>query len=614
MAAAAKGKGSRVLVWILLGLLVLGLAGFGVDSFGGSVRSIGRVGAREIGTTQYARALQQEIRAFEAQIGQPMGFAAAQALGIDRIVRQNLVTLAALDNEAQRIGLSVGDGAVQRELLAVPAFRGAGGTFDREAYRMVLQQNGYTEAAFEAEVRAELARTLLQGAVVGGVEASPVFADTLLGYIGERRAFRHVRLDRPAEPLPEPDDATLRAFYEANAAGYTRPEARRIAYAWLSPAMLADRIEVDEAALRAAYRSRIADYVQPERRLVERLAFRTEAEAAAAMARIAADEGAFADLVAERGLSLSDIDMGDVGLAELGAAGPAVFALEAPGVVGPLPSPLGPALYRMNGILAAQEVPFEEAREELRAELAQERARRQIVERTGAVLDLIAGGATLEDLAADLGMELGAVDYRADVTEGILAYAAFRAKAATLGTGAFPEVTELEDGSIAVLRLDGVVPAERLPFEEVVVRVIEDWAAAETALRLAADAAALVARVEAGAPDPFAGHAVELIDPVMRDAVLEGLPRAAIAAVFEMMPGEVRTVPGDGAVHVVVLDDILPVDPADPEAAEMRARIAAQAAQGLAQDLFQLFARALEREAGVVFDEAAINAVHAQFQ
>lgn len=52
-----KGKGAGMLVWGLMSLLILGLGGFGVTNFGGSVRAIGAVGGKEISTNDYARAL-----------------------------------------------------------------------------------------------------------------------------------------------------------------------------------------------------------------------------------------------------------------------------------------------------------------------------------------------------------------------------------------------------------------------------------------------------------------------------------------------------------------------------------------------------------------------------
>jgi len=611
---AAKGNTSRLLVWILLGMLVVGLAGFGVDSFGGSVRAIGRVGDRDISTRDYARALQQEIRAFEAQIGQSVPFQTAVTLGLDRVVRQNLVTVAALDNEARRIGMSVGDDTVRRELLQIEAFRGLDGSFDRDSYRFVLEQNGFGETEFEDQLRAESTRSLLQSAVVGGVAAPPAHVDALYGWAAERRSFRLLRLASPSEPVGEPDDAALQAHYEANLAAYTRPEGRRITYGWLSPASLIDSVEVDEAAVRALYDRRIGEFVQPERRLVERLVFASEAEAQAAMDRLAGDEGAFAAIVAERGLALSDVDMGDVSREELGAAGEAVFALAAPGVVGSLPSPLGPAIFRMNGILAAQETPFEEARDELRAELAMERARRQIAERMAEVQDLLAGGATVEDLARDLGMELGTIDWRDGDSDGIAAYTAFRTAATGLTEGGFPELVEFDDGGLAVLRLDALLAAEPQPFDAVVVQVIEDWAAAETAARLAAEAEALAGRLRAGEAAEALGPAGEAFAGMTRDGFVEGVPRAVLTTLFAMTPGEVKVQAQEAEVLVLVLDEVLPPDPADAEAEALRAAIRSQASEGIAQDLFQHFARALEGEAGIFFDDAAIAAVHTQFQ
>ncbi|NCM98254.1 MAG: peptidyl-prolyl cis-trans isomerase, partial [Rhodobacterales bacterium] len=105
--------------------------------------------------------------------------------------------------------------------------------------------------------------------------------------------------------------------------------------------------------------------------------------------------------VAGRGLTLADIDLGDVSQSDLGAAGEPVFALTGPGVVGPLQSDLGPALYRMNAILAAQETSFDQARDQLVVEFQLDAARRAIGDRAEAINDALAGGATLEDLARE---------------------------------------------------------------------------------------------------------------------------------------------------------------------------------------------------------------------
>jgi len=609
-----KRKGSTVLVWVLMAMLIAGLGGFGVTNFGGGTARIATVGDRPIDVTDYARALQQELQAFSAQIGQPVTMEQSRTLGLDSQVRQRLITAAALDNEAARIGLSVGDARVAQEIMANDAFKGVTGAFDRETYRFTLERNNLTEAAFETRVREDLSRSLLQGAVAGGFLAPAPMVSALQAWIGETRGFTLLRLteaDLPT-PLPDPTEADLRAFYDANPALFTAPEARRITYAALLPEMLSQTIQLDEAALRAAYDERIAEFVQPERRLVERLVFPTDAEAAAAKARLDAGE-TFEALVEERGLTLADIDLGEQSREDLGAAGDAVFALTEPGVVGPLPSDLGPALYRMNGILVAQTTAFEDAREALAAEQMADAARRAIADRIEDLDDLLAGGATLEDLAREAGLELGTLDYAPGVDAPIAGYEAFRTAAAAVQEGDFPELIELEDGGLVALRLDDIIPPALKPFDSVAEDVATGWRADALARALSARAIEVKAAVEGGASPGSFGIA-EVTLSMARNGFVEGAPDTLLPAIFEMTPGERRVIEGPDFAGLVQLDTIQPAPADTPDALATKAELASQLQQALAQDAFEMFSTALIAEAGITINDAAIAAVHAQVQ
>jgi peptidyl-prolyl cis-trans isomerase D len=128
--------------------------------------------------------------------------------------------------------------------------------------------------------------------------------------------------------------------------------------------------------------------------------FGTEEEAQAAFDAIAAGETDFDTLVEERDLTLADIDLGEVAVDDLPAeAAEVIFADTESEIIGPLPSRLGPALYRVNAVLEATETSFEEARADLREELADEAARREIAVMREEIDDLLASGATLEELA-----------------------------------------------------------------------------------------------------------------------------------------------------------------------------------------------------------------------
>ncbi len=611
-----KRKGASIVVWSLLGLLIVGLSGFGVSNFGGNITAIGKVGDREIDVNDYARGLQQELARLEEQFGQAVPFQTAQSFGVDRQVLQGLLTRTALDGEADRIGISAGDGRVAAKISADKAFFGTAGTFDPEAYSFVLDRNNLTKQKYETGLREDQGREILSGAIAGGFVAPASVTETIYAYIGERRGFTLLQLTEAdlTAPLPVPTEADLTAFHTANIAQFTKPEAKRITTVALLPeTVVATLPPADEAAVRALYDERIAEFVQPERRLVERLVFATDADATAAKARIDAGE-AFETLVTERGLALEDIDLGDVAIKDLGPAGDAVFALTEPGVVGPFLSDLGPALFRMNAILAAQETTFDTAKADLTEEYQMDTARKTIDARVEEIDDLLAGGATLEDLAKEPGMVLSQIDYVPGAADNgpVAAYAAVQAAAEKLAIGDFPEAIAVDDGGLVALRLDEIVPPTPIPFADAKADVEAAFRADALTKALAARAIEVKSAVEGGAR--LGSFGIVTVTPqIARDGTVAGATADLVAGLFTMAAGDVRVFEGPGFTGVAQLDTITPAAATGDGPSALRAAITAQVEQGIAQDAFTLFTDTLTTKAGITLDQSAINAVHANF-
>jgi len=612
----AKGTNSlsKTAVWILLGLLILGLGGFGATNLSGTIRTVGQVGDKHIDVQDYARNLQQEISAVGAETGSPLTFARAQAIGLDRAVLARLVRASALDHEADQLGLSVGDEVLRDEILNIPAFRGLDGNFDRDAYRFALEQSGSSEGQFEAQLRDEVARTLLQGAMMSGVRMPETYAQTIVSFIGETRDFTWVRLGISdlAEPLVEPTDEELRAHYDANIDDFQLPESKRITYAVLLPNMLLGSIDIDDDVLRAEYDSRIDQYNIPEKRLVERLVYLDEASAERAAAQLEVDGTTFEALVQERGLALSDVDLGDVSRLELDAAGEAVFSANVGDVVGPLQSSLGPALFRVNAVLPAQTTSFEDARNFIHEELSRDAARRQVAVLAEDYDNELAAGATLEDLAAETDMELGSIDWFAASGEGLGAYDAFRDAAQALTEDDFPEIVTLEDGGVVAMRLEETLPRRPLPFDEAKLSVQGNLEAERTEAQLTEQAEAVLPALEAG--ESFASQQLDSIveTDLDRSAFVQGTPPAFMTEVFEMAPGDVRLISGFGAIFVVRLDGITPI--ADNAEAQAEADgLSAEIGQILAAELFNIYGEDVVLRANPQINQQALDAVHVNF-
>lgn len=611
----AKGNSlTKTAVWILMGLLILGLGGFGAVNLSGNVRTVGVVGDKEISVDQYARELQQQIRSIESQTGETLPFQQAQAIGLDRAVLQRLVRLRALDNETDQMGLSIGDENLRERIIEIPSFQGINGGFDREGYRFALQQAGLSEAEFETSLREEAARTLLQGAITGGVVMPTAYAKTLVDYVGEKRDFTWAALTEAdlTAPVPAPTDADLEAYYAANPDLFMLPASKSITYIMMTPGDVLDEVEVSQEDLQQAYNDRSAEYIQPERRLVERLVFANQEAADQAAAALEVSGTTFEALVLERGLTLDDIDLGDVGREDLGTAGEAVFNADVGDILGPLPTDLGPALFRINGVLPSLNTTFEEALPALQQDLAGDRASRLVEVRARDLDDQLAGGATLEQLADESKMTLGTIEWTQDSEEGIAAYTGFREAAAALTAEDFPQIAQLDDGSVYAMRLDGTLPERPNPFEDARELVVADWTADQVRQALTAQAETLKTQLEDGADFEALGLRPVAQQELTRDAMITGTPQGFMTAVFEAAPGDIRVVEGDNSVAILRLDGVTEAAESEQNQ-QLLTQLTDQLNQQLGQDVFALYSDDVVRRAGPQVDQQAVNAVHVNF-
>lgn len=618
-----NNRRSGLFVWALMVAIMVGLAGFGIGvsgHFGGGT-DIATVGDEKVTADGYVRAMQQEMRSLQQQVGRSLPMAEARQYGVDGMVLGQLVNDAALDGEARRLGISTGDAAVREQILATPAFRGPSGQFDKTTYEAALDRAGLRPDQFEALLRAEASRNLLASAVPAAAQMPDTEAKTVLAFLGEKRGFDWIRLDasKLAAPIPAPTDADLQAFHDAHAADrYTRPETRQVSYAAVTPDALAATIEIPDADLRAAYDAAGARFQTPEKRAIDRLAFGTMDEAAAARSRLDKGETDFDALAAERGLKPGDTDQGTVTADQLPEpARDAVFAATGPGIVGPVETPLGPSLYRVNAILAARTTPFEEAKAALAHDLALDRAKKQISDDGPHIEDLVAGGATLEEIASETVMELGHVALTAGSTDGLASDPAFRAAADKAEVGEETDPIQLADGGLATLRVDSIDPPTVIPLDGIRDRVAADWTADQTASALQKLADGEVAEMKAG--KSFADVATRLdlpiqtAGPITRGETVQGTPPEIVADIFAAAPGAAVTRRDGETVVLAVLTTTTPLDLADAANAPILTQLQQQYDDQVRGDVLALYTGALRAAAGVTVNQSLVESTLSRF-
>ncbi len=613
-----KRKGASNTIGLgLIAVLIVGLGGLGISNFSGTLRSVGKVGKTDIDAQSYFAALSGQMNALRQQFGPTLTFQQAQSLGLTSGVLNQVVAAAAFDNETAEFGISVGDAQVADEIRSIDAFSGLSGGFDRDTYRALLAQNGLSEKDFEADLRRGQARSLFLSAIGGSDLMPDTFSEILVGFVGETRDFSWAELPETLllnTEFSEPTEAELTAWYDANVDQFIIPETRQISYAWITPDMILDSVDVDEEALRAAYEEQFDQFNLPERRLVERLPFVSESDAQAALDRITSGEITFADLVEERGLSLLDVDLGDLSADELGAASDMVFAADVGVVTGPAPSDLGSALYRVNGILDAQSTGFEDAKPALTDTLVLDRARRVIAAQAEDLDDLLAGGATLEEVADESDMQFGQIGFNDLSEDGIAGYPAFREVANEATIDDFAKIDELGDGGLFAIRLDEIVEPTPQPLDDVRQAVIDGWTADQRIAALQAEGENMVSSLGNG--DSFGTLALEeqVETGIERQSFTTDLPSDIRDAAFALEPGAAQVVTTENSVYVVRLGKIIAADLTDERNTQFLELYGQQASQSLQDDLINLLSADIQSRAGVNVDQNAIAAIEAGLQ
>lgn len=612
MATKKKSATSKLAVWVIVGLLMFGMIGFGAASFNGTQRSLGSVGDKTVSITSYSNALQSETSRFQEQLGRALTQQEIQTIGLDQQALNRVINTRALDQLVTNLGLSAGDERVRAQVVEIPAFQGLDGQFDRVAYAEVLKRNNLKEADFETSLREDTARRLVQQAVLSGINMPSAYSQAITSYISETRDFSWARVTREdlVTGTPVATEADLVAYHTENPDQFTTPAAKTITYIWLTPDMMAKTINISDADLQAAYDARSDEFIQLPSRLVERVIFSSQEEAQDAMEVITKGAASFEQVVQDRGLTLQDVDLGDVTEAALGDAGAMVFGLTEPGVTGPAYTDLGPALFRVNAILDGNVQTFEMVQDQLRTDAALDAAIGEITEISEEVDDLLAGGATLEDVAAETQMELGTVDWHLTTEDGISSYEEFQTAAAGVTVEDFPALATLSDNGLFAIRFEADVPAVLQPLEDLRDDVSDAWVVQTMQQQLLALAENIAPQVSLDAPLASFGLIENIEDDMMRSDSVDGTPPTLLFKAFETALGSATVLEDSDGVIVLIPRVEHAADLNNSQVKSLQNILGDRINAALAKDIFEAFGNAAREAVDVDINQTTLRSVN----
>jgi len=382
------------LTQIVIALIALPFAFFGVDYYFRRVDAtaeVARVGSEKITQAQFAESLREQ----QERMRQTMGRAYDPALFDNPEVRysilEQLINERLLASKASKESFRVSDSQLSQFIAGLPAFQ-ENGQFSPDRYRQLLATQNMAPIQFEERLRHDLALAPLRDPVATANIVARASSERYLTLLEQQREIAVANVD--AEPFAKDvkvDDATVKAYYDANQAALQTPEQIKFEYVLLTQESLLPAVSVDADEIKKQYESNAKQYGQEEQRAASHLliavkpdasdadkaAAKKKAEDIAAQAK--ANPAKFAELAKQFSQDPGSAEQGgDLGAQPRGTLDKAFEDLEwkmkVGEVAGPVQTDFGWHVIKLNAILPAKMKPFDEVKAQIETDLKRQKA------------------------------------------------------------------------------------------------------------------------------------------------------------------------------------------------------------------------------------------------
>jgi len=618
--------------YVILGAIALVFILWGINWTLGTPSYAAKVNGREISVNDVRESYQRQLAQAERQSNGTLDEAARNE--IKRRVLDDFVNSEALVTRADELGYRVSDAELIKAMSQIPALQ-VNGKFDMAYAVAVLKAQGRSVAEIEALIRRDVKLRQLDTALAMSSFATAGEVKEVRALTRQQRELAWISV--PAAPYAAqatPDDAAVKAYYDAHKSEYLTPETVNLRYVEISLADLAAKVSVDDAQLKAFFEEQKTKtperYEQPEQRRVRHIllqvtdpkddaAVKLKAEGILKQAEAGED---FSKLAKEFSQDPGSAQQGgDLGWSERKAwvapFADAAFSMKQDEIRGPIKTQFGYHIIKLDGIRPATVKTFEQSRSDLEAEYRRNEAERLFNNAQDQLADAALQNASDIDVAArKAGLTVKQIpDFSRTDGGGALGKAPAVIEAAfsqDVLDGHLSSMIEVEKGRGVVLQATDHKLPQQKPLEAVRAEVIAAWKkqrGAELAAAAAADAVKRLAGGEswdavakslgsAAKPPQFVARSDQSVPIEIRASAFEA-PKPGAKPVYR----DVTLANGDAALYALSAVREDPSGDAQQQNLALRRQYAAQMASVEAQG----YAAAARAEAQVTLNPQAID-------
>ena len=263
MLQAIRNNAQGVFVWIIVGLIVISFALFGLGSYlsGASKVVAASVNGVEISSTALTRAYQRYQERLRNMLGEqyrPEMFGTVQ---VKKEVLQGLISQEVLNQTLTEQNYSASAEQIFEKIKSYEAFQ-QDGVFSPKRYKQVLSLQGINGEAFEKDLSRDIASQQLRTAIVTSTFLTAKEKQKLAALENQKRDIGYFDIStKPYRNLVTVSDDDINSYYEKNAQLFMTDEKVQLEYIELNMDAVAAQQDVTDEMIKQHYESSPENYM-----------------------------------------------------------------------------------------------------------------------------------------------------------------------------------------------------------------------------------------------------------------------------------------------------------------------------------------------------------------
>lgn len=406
-----QGTKSPIMKVFLL-ILAAGFALWGVGDISSGLLSSRDKAISAGGESVSVRQAAIEFDRARLSLGQGLTTGEALQAGLLNEVMGTLARNALYSAEAASLGVKVTRDIQKRVIADTPDFQDSQGQFSQSQFRQLLSRARLSEEDYLQRLSDSLIQEQIEGSIASAGQSVAKVPDLLASYQLEQRIATIKTYFIDDENVAAPSQSELELFYQEVKADYDAPKLRSFKVILMSPEMQEAQVTLLDEEVTTAFDLRRDEFITPERRQIRQMVFETEQGALDARADLEAGT-TFIDVAANRlNWTQSDVQLGLVSMDDLSdELAETVFSALIDNPVGPVKSVFGYHLVIVDAIEAGSNATLEDVRSQIEDRLRAEKSVDLVYEKVTELENILGTGATLEEAARQISVEVGFIDH-----------------------------------------------------------------------------------------------------------------------------------------------------------------------------------------------------------